>query len=513
MSFWSLFQAKYPYDRGPHGILIRYLQNFRYFTFFVTVLWLFMVMYFNSAFSNFSIGQFGTLFIIGAVYLIAAEIAQYLTYSRCPESADVLIKLFGIADITIITSGVILSGGVFSPFVLMYLFPVANFRILYGNKGSFLVTAVCLVFYFAALMTSTYIRPLAIINFLAVVVPCFFAFNYYFGLILESERNSRMEKVKIGAAYNKSMLLYNLSKELNETSDFKVICDKVFEAIDPIVAIKGMKVLFDEDQAGSCKEIYSYETEPINWCIDVDYDSGEELGLEVLKTVHCESGFYVLPFGEKAKSGMLVLRGSNEEVQPEQYEVYLKTVAEIAAASFQNTVTLKRLAQQSVSDGLTNLPNKRYFSLQLEETVNRCKRYKMNFVIGMLDIDHFKSINDKYGHVFGDFILKSCAQTIQQTLRSSDLVARYGGEEFGIILPHTDLAGALRLMERVRKRVEEKVFVDEGESCRITVSIGIAAGQSHLGATETVKLADRALYVAKKSGRNQVICDELHNKH
>jgi diguanylate cyclase (GGDEF)-like protein len=188
-------------------------------------------------------------------------------------------------------------------------------------------------------------------------------------------------------------------------------------------------------------------------------------------------------------------------------------VAEIAAASFQNAATLNRLAQQSVSDGLTDLPNKRYFSRRLEETVNKCKRYKMKYVVGMLDIDHFKSINDRYGHVFGDYILRSCAQIIQQTLRNADLIARYGGEEFGIIMPYTDLDGALKLMERVRRLVEGKVFEGEGESCRITVSIGIAAGQPQLGATEIVKLADRALYVAKKNGRNQVVCNELHNKH
>jgi len=128
----------------------------------------------------------------------------------------------------------------------------------------------------------------------------------------------------------------------------------------------------------------------------------------------------------------------------------------------------------------------------------------------MLDVDHFKSINDKYGHVFGDFILRSCAQIIQQTLRSSDLIARYGGEEFGIIMPYTDLDGAVKLMERVRKQVEGNIFNGEGESCRITVSIGIAAGQPNLGATEIVKLADRALYLAKENGRNQVVCDELH---
>lgn len=509
MPFWRQLKANYPYERGPHGILIRYLQNFRYFTFIVTVLWLFMVMYFKPADSIFSVDKFAILITVGAVYLVTAEIILYLTYSRGWKSTDILIKLFGVADITIITSAVILSGGVFSPFVLLYLFPVANFRIMYGNKGSFLVTAVCLVFYLAALMTSTSVRPLAIINFLAIIVPCFFVFNYYFGLILESERNSRMEKVKLGDAYNKSMLLYNLSKDLNQTSEFRVICDKVFEAIDPVVTVKGMKVLFDEDQTGICKEIYSYESEQIDWNVNVNYGSGEDLGPEVLKSVHRNSGFFILPFGEKAKSGMIVLRGSKEDLQPEQYEVYLKTVAEIAAASFQNTATLKRLAQQSVSDGLTELPNKRYFSRRLEETVHKCKRYNMKFVVGMLDIDHFKSINDRFGHVFGDFILRSCAQIIRQTLRSADLIARYGGEEFGIIMPHTDLAGAQKLMERVRKLVEEKVFEGEGESCRITVSIGIAAGRPQLGAVETVKKADRALYKAKKNGRNQVVCDEL----
>lgn len=506
MSFWRLFEAKSPYDRGPHGILTRYFQNFRYFTFIVTVLWFLLVMWFKAIDSSFSTGKFVIIITTGAVYVLAIEAIIYFTCTKRPERFDPLIKIFMITDIVIITAGVVLSGGAASPFVLMYMFPIANLRIVFGNRGSFVVTAVCMASYLAALLTAGDVRPLTLINFTAIIIPCFFFLTYYLGLILESERNSRMEKAELGDAYNKSMLLYSLSKELNQTSDFRVIGERVFEAIAPVVEVKGMKVLFDEDQKGICREIYSYETEEIDWDVKFNYESGEELGAEVLKSVHCNCGFFVLPFGEKARAGMIVLRGSKESLQPEQYEVYLKTVAEIAAASLQNTATLKKLAQQSVLDGLTELPNKRYFSRRLEETATKCRRYKIKYVAGMMDIDHFKSINDKYGHVFGDYILRSCAQIVRNTLRNVDLVARYGGEEFGIIMPHTDLDGALKLMERVRKLVEETVFTDEGETCRITVSIGIAAGQPQMSAVEVVRLADQALYTAKKNGRNRVVC-------
>ncbi|MHB9093075.1 MAG: hypothetical protein ACYC21_00265 [Eubacteriales bacterium] len=206
MSLLSHFKAKYPYDRGPYGILMRYLQNFRYFTFIVTILWFFLVLYFKSLDSTFSTVKFVILITIGFFYMITAEITMYLTYSRCPESSETLVKIFGIADILIVTASVLLSGGSQSPFVLMYFFPLANFRIVYGNKGSFAVAGVCLVSYFLALVASSAAQPTQFINFLTVVVPCFLAFTYYLGLILESEHDSRREQAKLEETNKKSKL-------------------------------------------------------------------------------------------------------------------------------------------------------------------------------------------------------------------------------------------------------------------------------------------------------------------
>ncbi|PKM80281.1 MAG: hypothetical protein CVU89_14400 [Firmicutes bacterium HGW-Firmicutes-14] len=508
MLFQSLFKAGYPFDRGPHGILMKYLQHFRYFTFVVTGLWFILVLCYDFHNSAFSVYKIVILFTIVAVYVVMADLTTRFTYKKCPDNILTLIKLLGIADILVISAGVFVSGGTLSPFVLVYLFPLTNFRIVYGNKGSFIVAGICLMSYFLALGVSPVFTLLRVINFLVIVVPTFFAYTYYMGLILTAERDSRIEREKTAAVCVKTGLLYRLSKDINQAGDYRAICDRVFDAINPVVPVKGMKVFFDEAGAGNCREVYSYETEQVKWSVNILNCHGSS-GPEVLRSINSCCGFFVLPLAEENSSGFIVLRGDKGDFEPAYYWEYLMTVAEIAAAGFKNLSTLKRLHEQSISDRLTGLLNNHCFHTRLDELVNRAKRYKFDFVLAMLDIDHFKAVNDRYGHVFGDEVLKKCARIINQTARTSDLAARYGGEEFAVIMPHTDLAGAQKLMERVRQLVEEEVFKNEGIDCRVTISIGLCAWKSHMSATDLVKAADHALYTAKNRGRNRVVCGVL----
>ncbi len=166
-------------------------------------------------------------------------------------------------------------------------------------------------------------------------------------------------------------------------------------------------------------------------------------------------------------------------------------------------VSLKEL---SIMDGLTNVNNRRYFDKQLKSEWRRSYREKTPLSVLMLDLDHFKGVNDKYGHPFGDTCLKTVAREIKATLkRPGDLLARYGGEEFAVILPATPSAGAVHVAEEIRKSVESVEIKHNGISARVTLSLGIATAvsTSNDGMESLLSFADEALYQAKARGRNR----------
>ncbi len=166
----------------------------------------------------------------------------------------------------------------------------------------------------------------------------------------------------------------------------------------------------------------------------------------------------------------------------------------------------EEIYRMTVTDGLTQVANKRALDDFLDKEVARARRYGRNLSVMMLDLDHFKQINDRYGHLTGDVVLKEVAATIKPRIRREELFARYGGEEFVIVLPETDITGALEFAETLRKMVAEKRIPFEGQDIRVTVSIGVAQFDPtvHAGPEDLIKAADKNLYVAKNRGRNCV---------
>lgn len=161
----------------------------------------------------------------------------------------------------------------------------------------------------------------------------------------------------------------------------------------------------------------------------------------------------------------------------------------------------EKLLKINHHDDLTGLYSRRYWEQRLLEEFNRCKRSGEDSCVMMVDIDHFKNINDTYGHLVGDNVLKQFGKVIQQ-LRTSDIAGRYGGEEFAILLPNSNLEESISVAERLRKEIENTAF-DSINQC--TVSIGIAVLTSEYSdAYKWLDDADRALYKAKNNGRNQV---------
>jgi diguanylate cyclase (GGDEF)-like protein len=157
-------------------------------------------------------------------------------------------------------------------------------------------------------------------------------------------------------------------------------------------------------------------------------------------------------------------------------------------------------------DALTGAHNKRYFMEFLEREIARCARYRRPLSLLMFDIDHFKLINDKHGHLTGDYVLREMSRRLLGRVRREELLARYGGEEFAAVLPETDITGARTFAEQVRRLVADQPFEYEGDTFPVTVSVGVTCVEGEdIDVAAFIKVADDHLYRAKREGRNRVI--------
>ncbi len=170
----------------------------------------------------------------------------------------------------------------------------------------------------------------------------------------------------------------------------------------------------------------------------------------------------------------------------------------------------EQLHRVAVRDAKTGLLNYNFFRQRVQQELDRAIRYGMPIAFIMADLDGFKAYNDANGHLFGDRVLGLVAALITQSARSSDLVGRYGGEEFGVLLPQTDLEGALVRADRIRAAIEHASFpAREGKTARLTITLGVAAHPPHADTIDgLIDAADTAMYVAKRGGKNNVAAAE-----
>jgi two-component system cell cycle response regulator len=183
----------------------------------------------------------------------------------------------------------------------------------------------------------------------------------------------------------------------------------------------------------------------------------------------------------------------------------LQVLANQLAVALSNAASVRRLEELATTDGLTGCFNKRYFMEELERRLVAAERFKRNLSLVIADIDHFKAVNDTYGHATGDVVIRELGQILMRLKRETDLVARFGGEEFCILCEETDTGGAMQLAERVREELMNTVFQTEMGKLKVTCSLGVATFP--LDAKDKGALfeaSDRALYAAKHGGRNQV---------
>jgi diguanylate cyclase (GGDEF)-like protein len=221
-------------------------------------------------------------------------------------------------------------------------------------------------------------------------------------------------------------------------------------------------------------------------------------GTEEVKSELC---LPLIVFGENL--GVMVL--SSESVNGFLLEDVpaLESVADICAAAIQNSRHFERTKQLAYLDGLTGIFNRRFFEMRIQEEIQRAGRYETELSVVMLDLDHFKRLNDEFGHLLGDEVLRQVSVIFQNHLRKGDVCCRYGGEEFALLLPNTSTENAIEVADKLRRTVETWVF--PGVARPLTLSAGVAGFPQH-GNTrdEIIAAADNALYLAKQTGRNRV---------
>jgi two-component system cell cycle response regulator len=205
-------------------------------------------------------------------------------------------------------------------------------------------------------------------------------------------------------------------------------------------------------------------------------------------------------------AGLLALAGGPSTRASPDALPFLEALAAQAHIVLENSRLFERVRELSIRDSLTGLYNHRHILEQLTQAVERADRYQEPVSVVMADIDHFKKVNDQYGHLAGDAILRELALLLQDSVRSVDAVGRYGGEEFLLLLPHTGYEEARRLADRIRGRIQACAFRVGDRTHRLTVSMGVFSCPSPLvaSAADLVREADRALYRAKGTGRNRV---------
>ena len=182
-----------------------------------------------------------------------------------------------------------------------------------------------------------------------------------------------------------------------------------------------------------------------------------------------------------------------------------RTIFKFIAGGNIETAYHDEIYRLTTMDGLTQIYNRRYFEEALEREVSRSRRYERSLALVMFDVDHFKLVNDRHGHLAGDYVLKQLASTLRTRIRREDVFARYGGEEFGMLLPEVDLSGAVTLADKARRLVDKQRFEFDKNVIPVTISLGVAVLEpAHRDLVDLKRAADGKLYEAKATGRNRV---------
>ncbi|MFH1441362.1 MAG: GGDEF domain-containing protein [Candidatus Omnitrophota bacterium] len=283
--------------------------------------------------------------------------------------------------------------------------------------------------------------------------------------LMLSDLSIREKNESLKRSLEEIITLYDITKDICKYLDEKKVFESFINHIKKHVNLKDCRFF------SSGEDLNNYK----------DYTL---LSLEIDKEL----------FGYLAYSGI-------EEGQEEIFNI----LAQQFILGIKRVVLYHRVEELTIIDSLTGVLNRRYWLERFTQEIARSNKFKLNFSFLMIDIDYFKNVNDQYGHLVGDGVIKEVAKRIKDNTRQIDLIARYGGEEFAVILIETDKIKAQAAAERIRQSVEEKEIKVYDEVLKISISIGISLFPADGDKKDVlVEKADSALYRVKQSGRNRV---------
>lgn len=329
------------------------------------------------------------------------------------------------------------------------------------------------------------------------------------------DRRGRMVENEL----NRISRLYEVTKQLAPVLKLEELMDALFDFLEENFVFKTAHLLtFNKEKLArgvskSVKDATYHETGDKTLDYEAVVDHARERDYKSFFLDREEDGELMDSFGVRAEtfmvfplfvvdkiSAILAVEGAPRS----GYSRFRLLIPQIAL-EFRKVELYEQVQELSIVDGLTEVYLRRYLMVRLEEEVDRARRLGLTFSIGMIDVDHFKQCNDRYGHLVGDAVLKKIAERFKKSVREVDMIARYGGEEFCVVLPETAKDSALAVAERLRRSVEGKEIKAFDESVRATVSVGIATfpddGEQ---VSQLIDKADNALYRAKRMGRNMV---------
>ncbi len=323
-------------------------------------------------------------------------------------------------------------------------------------------------------------------------------------LLFESTLSSEA-RLLANFIYNKDDLLKELAALVNSLIDYTCLCLCLFDK-------KGTKIYFDlkqplpEDELKKIKEYVfavandnnkkkSVETSLINKSLKIDNNVNGKIVSRLISPLNTH--------GECI--GYLSFHANKENAFTPESENIINLLAHDFSMVFELMLLYEEIKELSITDGLTALYNKHYFTEIFGKEFERTKRFKNDLSLIVMDLDHFKSINDTYGHLQGDSVLKEIGLIIKKSVREVDFTARYGGEEFVILAINTDIKNTEILAEKIRKNIEDHSFKSDKKPLKMTSSFGVASVTNDISNNlDLIKKADDALYQAKKGGRNRV---------
>lgn len=312
------------------------------------------------------------------------------------------------------------------------------------------------------------------------------------------------EQMQKNIDFHKSMK--NIAKIIETQYELNYIIPLIGEMIDRFVSNHLVYVFLRDENTCGFKLVWP------NACRDKSI-------MDALTEIHSKSQFMLLDddkmgvfpiVGEKSLLGCIVAHSNTDKLSHKEIE-YLEQLTNQSSITIHRANVYAEVLQHATLDALTGLNNRRQFEARLNQEVATAKRQQKPLCAMMIDVDFFKKVNDTYGHVVGDLVLKNVANVIRLGLREYDIASRYGGEEFSILLPYTKIEEAYVVAQRLRQAVEKTIIDVPGEDgeagtqIKVTISIGVYEFKGEDTAQKLYENADKALYQAKTNGRNRVI--------